>query len=291
MKYVFRAFFADEQLFNLTADPWEMRNLAPLAATDSGINTTLALWRHRMVVQFEKEGRGPHWVANGALQRRTDVQTYSPNYPHPPLPSAGDGVFAFGCNRNGQDGYVQSENQVMNATEVATAVSSGSSGGSDPVIKLTLNSEPNLCLTVSSDQPAPNGTLEMRFDTCGGTGALRGAAPLPTQLFVHESNGGQTGPVRVAGAAHSDQVPQGCVSPLFDVSGEDVRVVLAPCSGNADGAARSTSSDWQSWVFGASGYFFVAKDGMCMSSVRPTWGAMGRGAGQPWSAGDPLPAP
>ena len=74
---IFRAWFADEQLFNLTADPHETTDLATLPT----YKTELALWRGRMVAQFEQEGRGPTWVLDGKLQRRTKPQTYSPHYP------------------------------------------------------------------------------------------------------------------------------------------------------------------------------------------------------------------
>lgn len=282
IKYVFRAFFADEQLFNLTSDPWEMRNLAPLSDQDPGVKAALALWRGRMVKQFQEQGRGPDWVKDGVLQRRTQQQTYSPNYPHPPAPASGDGVFAFPCNRNGDDGYVQPGNQVMNATAVATTEAG------DPIIKLTLSSDPTLCLTVSEGQPLPGDTTELRFGTCGGTGGAAQSGrgdPLPTQRFVHASNGGQTGPLQTAASGTTGAAPQ-CVQPLQAISGEDVRVVVGAC-----GAAGSDAAAWQEWVFGLSGYFFLKKDGDCMSSIHPTWGALGHGAGRPWQEGDPLPAP
>ena len=78
MKYIFRAYFDDEQLFDLDSDPEEMMNLAG----DSEWQTTLELWRKRMVEQFEQEDRGPEWVQDGKLMRRTKGQLYSPHYPH-----------------------------------------------------------------------------------------------------------------------------------------------------------------------------------------------------------------
>ena len=77
-KYVFRAYFDDEQLFDLDSDPHEMTNLAGKAEWEG----TLRQWRERMVEQFEREGRGPDWVEDGKLVRRTKGQLYSPNYPH-----------------------------------------------------------------------------------------------------------------------------------------------------------------------------------------------------------------
>eukprot|EP01064_Diplonema_japonicum_P031595 TRINITY_DN5708_c0_g1_i1.p1 TRINITY_DN5708_c0_g1~~TRINITY_DN5708_c0_g1_i1.p1 ORF type:complete len:520 (+),score=162.47 TRINITY_DN5708_c0_g1_i1:54-1562(+) len=77
MKYVFNAFFPAEQLFNITADPHELRELS----TSPEYQQQLSLWRQRMVNQFEQEQRGPVWVKDGVLQQRTKGQTYSPNYP------------------------------------------------------------------------------------------------------------------------------------------------------------------------------------------------------------------
>lgn len=77
VKYIFRAFFDDEQLFDLDADPEEMTNFAG----SSEWQKTLELWRERLVKQFEQEGRGPTWVQEGKLMRRTKGQLYSPHYP------------------------------------------------------------------------------------------------------------------------------------------------------------------------------------------------------------------
>jgi hypothetical protein len=69
-----------EQLFNLTADRYEMVDLA--AGTPSpGIQSLLATWRGRMADQWQAEGRGDAWVKDGVLQRRVEGLLYSPNYP------------------------------------------------------------------------------------------------------------------------------------------------------------------------------------------------------------------
>jgi len=77
IKYVYRAYFDDEQLFNMTADPKEMESLhdKPEYAEE------LELWRGRMVQQFEDEERGEKWVKDGILQRRVEGQDRSPYYP------------------------------------------------------------------------------------------------------------------------------------------------------------------------------------------------------------------
>ena len=66
-----------EQLFNLTRDPHETVDLAPLPAHAP----TLAAWRARMVAQFETEGRGSDWVDGGKLIVRSTGTTYGPNFP------------------------------------------------------------------------------------------------------------------------------------------------------------------------------------------------------------------
>ncbi|EDQ88446.1 uncharacterized protein MONBRDRAFT_26151 [Monosiga brevicollis MX1] len=88
MKYVFRAFFPDELLFNLTADPWEMNNLAD----DASYHKELMLWRERLIEQFEREGRGPAFVQNHTLMQRTQGMTYGPNYPQGPPIAPGDEI-------------------------------------------------------------------------------------------------------------------------------------------------------------------------------------------------------
>ena len=80
MKYFFRAYFNDEQLFDLDSDPEELFNLAE----EGEWQEQLAVWRGRMVAQFEREQRGSAWVQNGTLVRRTAGQTYSPHYPGKP---------------------------------------------------------------------------------------------------------------------------------------------------------------------------------------------------------------
>ncbi|XP_065197351.1 arylsulfatase-like isoform X2 [Sycon ciliatum] len=77
MKYIFNAYSATEQLFNLTADSAEYHDLAAVA----DYQTELKTWRERLVDQFVQEQRGPVWVQNGQLMRRVKGQTYSPNYP------------------------------------------------------------------------------------------------------------------------------------------------------------------------------------------------------------------
>ena len=77
IKYIFQAYFPDEQLFDLDNDPGEMNNLA----SDPSLQTELHKWQQRMVTQFEREKRGSDWVNNGKLMRRVKGQLYSPNYP------------------------------------------------------------------------------------------------------------------------------------------------------------------------------------------------------------------
>lgn len=76
-KYIFQAYFANEQLFNLQEDPEELNNLAQ----DPEWQEVLEMWRERMVLQFQHEGRGPEWVEGGRLMQRVNGMNYSPHYP------------------------------------------------------------------------------------------------------------------------------------------------------------------------------------------------------------------
>ena len=76
-KYVFRAFYGDEQLFDLRTDPEERREISQ----DPSYAEVLLMWRSKLVAQFVSEERGGGWVSNGTLVRREKGQTYSPNYP------------------------------------------------------------------------------------------------------------------------------------------------------------------------------------------------------------------
>ena len=76
-KYVFRAWYGDEQFFDMEQDPNEISEVSKVREDD------VALWRKRLVEQFKSEGRGSKWVdpSDGSLKRRTQGTTYSPNYP------------------------------------------------------------------------------------------------------------------------------------------------------------------------------------------------------------------
>jgi choline-sulfatase len=77
VKYVYHAMRGEEQLFDLAADPAELRDLAPEPAHEA----TLRSWRARMVAHLEV--RGDAWVKNGRLQPRPRSMPFSPNYPQP----------------------------------------------------------------------------------------------------------------------------------------------------------------------------------------------------------------
>lgn len=74
-KYVFHAFKATEQLFDLDRDPGETVDLA----RDPAHGETLAFWRERLVRHLEP--RGAPWVVDGRLGRRRAKVVVGPNYP------------------------------------------------------------------------------------------------------------------------------------------------------------------------------------------------------------------
>jgi arylsulfatase len=75
LKYIYHAFHGNEQLFDLEADPHEMRDLSSEAAHAA----TLRSWRQRMVEHLSI--RGEQWVKNGKLQTRQEPIPRSPNFP------------------------------------------------------------------------------------------------------------------------------------------------------------------------------------------------------------------
>ena len=76
-KYIYRANFDDEQLFDLSVDPTETIDVS----NEKKYQTVLIKYRNNMIQQFLREERGDEWVKNGALVKRTKGTTYSPHYP------------------------------------------------------------------------------------------------------------------------------------------------------------------------------------------------------------------
>ncbi|MEW6237958.1 MAG: arylsulfatase [Candidatus Omnitrophota bacterium] len=74
-KYVFHARDGEEQLFNLTNDPGETRDLA----LNPAHHGELRQWRNRMIEHLAQ--RGEEWVKNGTLVLRPKNHLYSPNFP------------------------------------------------------------------------------------------------------------------------------------------------------------------------------------------------------------------
>ena len=74
-KYIYHALDGSQQLFDLTADPGELNDLA----SDPAHTATLKLWRNRMVKHLSE--RGDAFVRDGDLVLRPEGMLYSPNYP------------------------------------------------------------------------------------------------------------------------------------------------------------------------------------------------------------------
>jgi arylsulfatase A-like enzyme len=74
-KYLYYAYDGKEQLFDLTKDPGELRNLAQEPASEP----VLKEWRDRMVEHLSE--RGEEFVSGGKLTLRKKRLLYSPNYP------------------------------------------------------------------------------------------------------------------------------------------------------------------------------------------------------------------
>lgn len=74
-KYIFHAFDAGEQLFDLQEDPGELRDLAG----DPSYSRTLSFWRNRLVKHMSE--RTEDYVRDGKLMIRKEKALYSPNFP------------------------------------------------------------------------------------------------------------------------------------------------------------------------------------------------------------------
>ncbi|MBN2315616.1 MAG: arylsulfatase [Sedimentisphaerales bacterium] len=74
-KYIYFAYDGREQLFDLTKDPDELRDLVAHPAHKN----TLLQWRQRMVEHLSE--RGEEFVSGGKLALRKKRMLYSPNYP------------------------------------------------------------------------------------------------------------------------------------------------------------------------------------------------------------------
>ena len=77
VKYIYRAYFGDEQIFDLRNDPHEMVDLSGTPEW----NKELLLWRARLIDQFTREKRGTAYLEGGKLQIRRKAILYSPHYP------------------------------------------------------------------------------------------------------------------------------------------------------------------------------------------------------------------
>src|SRR5262249_23206388 len=74
-KYIYHANSGQEQLFQLSQDPFELKDLASEALFAS----ELSKWRARLIAHLAP--RGEPWVVQGRLGIRHARQLYSPNYP------------------------------------------------------------------------------------------------------------------------------------------------------------------------------------------------------------------
>jgi arylsulfatase len=74
-KYIYHARDAEEQLFDLRADPGETQDLASVAEHAA----TVRIWRERMVQHLAE--RGEPFVKGGRLLPRPEPYLYSPSYP------------------------------------------------------------------------------------------------------------------------------------------------------------------------------------------------------------------
>ena len=276
LKYIYRAWRGDEQLFNLSADPTESRDLAGAPA----YTAVLADWRRRMVAQFEREGRGPEWVMEGKLVVREQGQTYGPNFPQAPPPRPGDRIVmrpnggGVDCNTNDCWLLVDSASGTAlkligtatslpvslclsaSAAAAAASASAGAAAASASAGGAATNLTVDVCRAGAKEQlfatsHSSVGTATRPLARPGehpgerpgersGERLLSGTAatPMPMPSMRPERNSTTTATLRVT------HIPSGrCVT-----AGDASTAALQPCA-----AAGSSAAQRQLWLFGASG--------------------------------------
>ena len=257
LKYVYRAWKGDEQLFNLTGDPKEVVDLAVLPSHAS----IVTMWRQRMVQQFEAEGRGDKWVQDGKLMVRPQGETYGPNYPKGPDAKAGDRIVmrhnggGVTCHTNdcwrlekqpapdhgGGDADDNSGNTLLRLLGVAGSVKGG------------------LCLTAPSSL-APS-DMYLIVDAC--TASMGAQQRFSTTNHTTPSSSSTDHAVTVI------HTPSGMCVTSPPSSCADCPTALQPCA-----AAGSPLADRQLFLFGASGRLCAtAYDSLCLHADAkwPAW--------------------
>lgn len=222
IKYIYRAWADDEQLFDLAKDPSETEEVSSKAEYAEA----LALWRSRMVSQFEAEGRGAKWVKDGKLVRRTKSTTYSPNYPSAPAPTplptpvAGDIVVMHANGGTAPPGCGTNDCWVLQAR----------AGGTE----LRMIDATSLCLAMKNE-------TSLEVQKCDGGDAQQ----FSTQNHTSTLEGS------LAAIKHE---PSGRCVVAVTASGEPAQ--LASCAADADE---------QKWLFGSSGRLCASKKGgLCL---------------------------
>ena len=230
-KYVYRAFFGDEQLFNTTADPYELVDLAG----DPAHAETLKLWRSRMVDQFEREGRGPEWVKDGALVPRPQSINYGPNYPLPPAPRPHARLMLESCVNN--DAAPLNHSTLWSLDE----------SGAFPTLRLLWNSPSDgaLCANATASEGAVD--LASCDPSLRAAQAFRMAAD-HRGAVVHEASGL-------------------CLEVHDARSDAGTHVQLGRCDKHPGPA--------QDWVLGLSGRLFSQlSSGLCVTANQPKWAGL-----------------
>lgn len=257
-RYIFKAWNASEQLFNLTADPREQTELQNVP----GYRAELLKWRQRMVDQFEAEGRGPVWVLNGTLSKRIRSNPHSPNYPgagpsppspgqvtcSPSSPALQPGITLGLMATEGVVGGGASEGPPYN--RYCQDFVYGAHGG----LSLRMVVKQDLCLVPGSSY-GHNGYSSLSLANCT-------AAPASQAAFVIKAN--NTSPAHSRPQEIVHKASGLCVTALSSHTGTPGVVVLAQCHGA--GVA-------QTWIFGTSGrlcqHMGASKAHVCLTLLEP----------------------
>ena len=198
MKYIFRAWTEEEteQLFNLTADPYEKLNVVGVPS----YQPTLIQWRNRMIKQFQTEQRGLNFVsADGVLVKQREKMTYGPNYPKLPQAKPGDPLsLELAPKSTGSDNDISSQDEEMPCDFGYTPTQCWGLRNNtiDSMNIKLLNTIENmeLCLSVSisnhpHNDPTNDPGLSLSMEKCDQADKQQGFQITNQQTVVHLSSG------------------------------------------------------------------------------------------------------
>ena len=262
MKFIFHAFWPtgdvrQMQLFNLTADPHELRDLA--RSNEAADRAEIDKWYQVMAQQFLAEGRDKYGfvTANGTLLQRTEGMTMSPNYPHHAPPAPAPPATSDNCSPQQAARLAEGDALMLakdarslpRATRPCQGFVYGSANATTTVLAALVPTAEDAAarLCISADASGGAFTLVACDLASGGISA--------DARFVLDHN--NTAPEHARPQLITHAASGSCVTATAGGSaGGAPTLGLAPC-------ATRTAKATQQWVFGSSGRLCAA--GLCIT--------------------------